>query len=200
MSESILAEESIRSDFGRAVMYARLADTLRDMPVSGYGIEFGGGANKVIQAMCPAVQWTERNYPEYDVCDASSWNGGCDVAVLDQVLEHVKRPWEVIRLARASVRQALIVTAPFLVKVHDCENCPHDYWRMTPECLRVLAEEAGFADVHVGSWGNALANYWHCQYWHTETLLKTVPEASWREALKDNDPSAPFMVWAVMRP
>ena len=191
------SEESIRSDYGRAVMYARLSEMLAERPVSGSGLELGGGSNGLIQAMCPDVTWTNRDYPEFDVCEEAAWVGGYDVAVLDQVLEHVRYPWEAIAHARQNVRQALIITVPFLVKVH---AVPNDFWRMTPQCIRAMAEDAGFTDIQIETWGNAKAAYWHCLYWHTPLILSNVPEPAWRQALEENDPESPFMIWAVLRP
>ena len=182
----------IEADYWRAVMYATLRQQLRDRPISGNGIEFGG-SNGVIQGFCPAVEWETRGYPEYDVLDSKVWDGHWDVVVLDMVLEHVPRPWEVFRYLDQHAETA-IITVPFLIGIH---LCPDDCWRMTPSAIRQLGEPY-YSDIDIRTWGNAEVAYLHAAYNDTGTLLK----AERRRALgvlMGNDPDKPFDIWAVLR-
>jgi len=190
-----ITDAEIRNDYFRVVMYAKLAEHFANRPLApGAGIEFGT-SNCVIRGMCPGTTWEERNYPPCDITEMGYW-GECDIAVADQVLEHVREPWKVFYCAGKSVRQAFIVTVPFLIKIH---GCPGDYWRMTPECIRMMAEDAGFTDIHIDSWGNPEATFWLNKYWYTDAIMKHVPETEWRAALIANDPGTPIMIWAVLR-
>src|SRR5439155_22762949 len=63
-----------------------------------------------------------------------------DALVSFQVLEHVKRPWQVVReCARVLKKEGiLLVTAPFVFPHH---SSPNDFFRYTHEGLATLAEE-----------------------------------------------------------
>lgn len=67
-------------------------------------------------------------------------------------LEHVRRPWLVVEEFRRVVRPAglVYVEVPFIQPIH---ADPHDYWRMTPEGLRVLFEDWHVMQegMHMGS-------------------------------------------------
>ncbi|MHB0913993.1 MAG: methyltransferase domain-containing protein [Armatimonadota bacterium] len=183
----------IESDFWRTAMYRDLAVELARAPVSGEGVEFGG-SNGVIQGMFPDVSFETREYPEHDALDPASWERAWDVVVMDQVLEHVKRPWEVFERLGKHARTA-VVTVPFLCLVHPC---PDDYWRMTEDGLRELA--AGFDEVTTGSWGNAEAVRLHLETgFSMEGLLKLRSVEQLGSLARINRPSTPIMVWAVMR-
>jgi len=65
-----------------------------------------------------------------------------DAVVSFQVLEHVRKPWAVLKeCARVLKREGfLLVTAPFMFPHH---SSPHDFFRFTHEGLTSMAEEAG---------------------------------------------------------
>lgn len=75
-------------------------------------------------------------------------DGSVDAGLFTQVLEHVQDPpgvlAELFRILRPGGR--LYLTAPLVWELHEL---PHDYWRFTSGGLRLLLEEAGFADVGV---------------------------------------------------
>src|SRR5687768_14810165 len=72
-----------------------------------------------------------------------------------EVLEHVRRPWlaipEMFRVLRPG--GAILVTIPFAFHIH---AYPHDYFRYTPECIRLMLEDAGFERVRVETGGEAV--------------------------------------------
>jgi len=92
-------------------------------------------------------------YPEYDICQAPLQKEFCDLLILEQVLEHVRRPHQAVAHALAMLRPGgrILVSTPFLLKFHPC---PLDLYRWTEDGLRVLLEEAGFISIVTGSWGN----------------------------------------------
>jgi len=71
-----------------------------------------------------------------------------DAALLTQVLEHVPDPRAVLREVHRILcpEGALYVTVPLIWELHEL---PHDYYRYTPQSLRLLLEAAGFAGVKV---------------------------------------------------
>jgi len=93
------------------------------------------------------------SYPQYDLCQAPFAREFCDLLILEQVLEHVRRPHQALVNARAMLRPGgrILVNTPFLLKYHPC---PVDLYRWTEEGLRALLEDSGFTTVRTGSWGN----------------------------------------------
>ncbi len=85
--------------------------------------------------------------PDVDVvCDAKKTpfpDNHFDVILSSDCLEHVDWPRDIMH-------EAFRITKPgglfYLTTVFDFEihNYPWDYWRYTPECIRLLFEDAGF--------------------------------------------------------
>ena len=92
-------------------------------------------------------------YPEYDLCAAPFQEEFCDLLILEQVLEHVRRPHRAVANALTMLRPggSLLVNTPFLLKFHPC---PLDLYRWTEQGLHALLEDAGFTAIATGSWGN----------------------------------------------
>ncbi|NYZ17930.1 class I SAM-dependent methyltransferase [Azospirillum sp. RWY-5-1] len=137
-------------------------------------------------------------FPNYDVCrsglaykDADNNRIPIDIIFIEQVLEHVKMPAAAIRNLHSSLAEGghLIVSTPFLLKVHDA---PGDYWRWTPSGLRMLLQENGFADedITIGAWGNR------------DCLMANVDDWAWYDPERhslENEPDIPLVVWAFAR-
>jgi hypothetical protein len=75
-------------------------------------------------------------------------DGEYDVALSGQVIEHVPKAWLWMReVARVTRQQGLVITiAPASWPYHEA---PIDCWRLFPEALRALSEEAGLVIEHV---------------------------------------------------
>lgn len=183
-----------KADYWRAVAYSKLRTSLSVLSITGEGVEFGG-SNGIIQGMLPNVIWEIRKLPEHDIMSDLSYERDWDVIIADQILEHVLKPWEALRLIGEHTKQLAIITVPFLIGIH---MRPRDYWRMTPRAIRKLAAPY-FRSVEVGTWGHALVNYWHATYNRTSRLFENVSESKLLAGLEQNDENKPFMIWAVMR-
>lgn len=124
----------------------RLSEGLR-------AVEFGG-SNGFMAALFAGIDYVVApNAPEVDVHDLSAYNGDSfDFVVLDEILEHVERPWEAVKEVHRILKPGgcLITSSPFMIAEH---KVPRDYWRFTKDGLRVLLEP--FSRVDVFSWGNA---------------------------------------------
>ena len=94
----------------------------------------------------PGTTFAARSEYEFPVDD-----GSYDVVVSGQVVEHVRKPWRWFpELARVCRRGGVVVTiSPVSWPYHEA---PVDCWRIYPEGLRALHEEAGLEIEHV-SWG-----------------------------------------------
>lgn len=77
--------------------------------------------------------------------------GEYDIVFSGQVIEHVRRPWTWMReLARVCRKDGLVITInPVSWPYHEA---PIDCWRIYPEGMRALCEEAGL-EVIVSTWG-----------------------------------------------
>ena len=100
-----------------------------------------------------ADQIFDAAYPDYDILNLPFEDSEFDAVVSDQVLEHVSgSPQKAIdELFRVLKPGGLALhTTCFINPIH---GCPHDYWRFTPEALRLLTEKHGdFIDC--AGWGN----------------------------------------------
>jgi SAM-dependent methyltransferase len=101
-------------------------------------------------------QVTEADHPEFDVLELPFEDSSFDAVVSDQVLEHVEGD------PRRAVAESLRVLKPGGICIHT--SClvnpihfgPGDYWRFTPDGLRLLVDHTVDV-VESGGWGNRLA-------------------------------------------
>ena len=129
-------------------------------------------------------------FPDYDLC-AGTLDEKFDIIIVEQVFEHLLWPYRAARnvFQMLNPEGALLVTTPFLVKVH---NSPVDCSRWTELGLRHLLAEGGFDidRITTGSWGNRAcvrSNWW-----------KWTIYQPWLHSLR-NEPEFPFHVWALAR-
>ena len=88
----------------------------------------------------------------YDIHNLGFGNAEFDVVCCNAVLEHVEDPAKAIReLQRVLKPGGLVwVEVPFNQPYHPC---PHDYWRVTPEGIRLWMRDfeeiaSGFFRIH----------------------------------------------------
>jgi SAM-dependent methyltransferase len=138
--------------------------------------------------------YTRLEYPQFDLCSPPATLDQFDVVLCEQVLEHVTDPMAAARTLRdlAKPGATVVVSTPFLLRIH---QSPGDYWRFTPEGLRVLLRDAGLANVQVRSWGNAAcvrANFrsWKpYRPWHSLANVDDLPVVVWAFAQRPDDAS-----------
>jgi len=137
----------------------------------------------------------EANYPYHNFLSLRFPDESFDFVLSDQVLEHVKgdpqqaieESWRVLRPGGIAVH-----TTCFINPIH---AWPSDYWRFTPEALRLLGRK--FSRIlDCDGWGNFEA--W---FLIREGLrFDGIPHAKWhplhRIAIR-NDPKWPIVTWIV---
>lgn len=131
------------------------------------------------------ASYRSTSFPDFDLCMPPAISEAYDVVVCEQVLEHVLDPIAAMRTLRELARPGgrLIITTPFLVRVH---GHPHDYWRFTENGLVRLIESAGLRVDESHTWGNrsaVRANLWCWRAYRPWHDLR-------------NDPEVPISVWA----
>jgi SAM-dependent methyltransferase len=131
---------------------------------------------------------TTLDFPAFDLCAPPAEFAAFDVVVCDQVLEHVKNPLEAARTLRRLLRPGghLVVGTPFLIRLH---YHPGDYWRFTPDGLKLLLQSGGLTPLWVRSWGNRSAVVRNFDHFRSSR-----PWQSMR-----NEPLLPVVVWALAR-
>jgi hypothetical protein len=143
-----------------------------------------------VRALWPWRSYTSLSYPEFDLCDRSTWPARqFDLVISEQVLEHVPDPGTAVKGLRALCGPTgfVYVSTPFLIRLHDD---PLDYWRFTPLGLETLLRSNGLEPLWVRSWGNRRAIVANFDRW--------VSRFSWQSL--ENDPRLPVVVWALARP
>lgn len=116
--------------FDESCTYRRI---LTDTAWKYTGIDLHGGANVDLVVVKP-YDWTE-----------IPWNS-MDVVVSGQTLEHVDKPWRWIRSIERIVRSGGLVwiCAPNTWEFHEV---PRDCWRIWPDGMRALFDEAGLVTL-----------------------------------------------------
>lgn len=89
---------------------------------------------------------TTTQFPAVDAEALPFEDESYDCVIMNQVLEHCKRPWLCVGEASRVLRKGgmLIMSSPFIYQVHDW---PGDYYRFTPEGLICLGKSAGLTEV-----------------------------------------------------
>jgi SAM-dependent methyltransferase len=98
----------------------------------------------------------EVNYPEVDMQKLPFEDSFFDFVISDQVIEHLENPMKAVKESTRVLKGGgtAIVTTCFLNPLHPS---PQDYWRFTPDGLRVLVPGDGIQIIECGGWGNRLA-------------------------------------------
>jgi SAM-dependent methyltransferase len=180
--------------------YYNLAKELFFPGLVGDAIDIGGNSSGVWQKLLPGMTWHETPpYPEFDVEGMSLFyeEGFYDYAFLDQVLEHVRHPYQALTEVYDCMQPGgwIFVGTPFLIHVH--ADPVHDFYRWTREGLEQLLTEAGFESVQMGSWGNRRAAKISMQDWTTwGQVVKDVGEEEALSIVEENDCSRPIIVFA----
>ena len=138
-------------------------------------------------------------YPQIDIHHLPYQGNSFDFLILDQVLEHVEKPWiaveEVFRVLKPG--GICIATAPFLYGYHPS---PKDYFRYTPDGWRSLFSK--FEILEADGWGNVeLVKITLNPAVINTHLGHTIPvdEALKKKLLESNDRKNYFVTWCIAR-
>jgi hypothetical protein len=174
-----------RDHWLREVMYKQVDAQLRALPAREHSALEISGQFYADLGWREYVHW---HYPDFDVCRPGDITQQFDVVICDQVLEHVVDPFTAVRTLRDLCVDGgyVVVGVPFLVRVHPA---PADYWRFTPDGLRVLLESAGLDVPQVMSFGNRRCVKANFLVWASKP----------RWASDVNEPEFPVNVWAIAR-
>ncbi len=184
----------------RYFMYEKLSTVIND-PNEGEGKKLLciSHSNILIDRLgLGKAELIEANYPEHNAIDLRAFGSGeFDYVVSDQVLEHVEGdPQAVFNESLRLLKPGGIAvhTTVFVFPIH---GYPSDFWRFTPECLKMLAKQ--FSEViEVGGFGNRAL-------WIIDLLglnAYNVPHAKWHPlhiVATTNMKRWPALTWVVAK-
>jgi hypothetical protein len=142
---SLLARLGADDDAYRTPYYLAIAEHLSKYPRRKPQriAEFGSAANGVIAGLLAEFghdDYSLLRYPDYDLHDLSNVERqSYDVAILEQILEHLSNPFQAAEQLRQILRPGGLVIAAtvFLYPMHYIEpSDKQDYFRFTPLGLR----------------------------------------------------------------
>lgn len=141
--------------------------------------------------------YEDANFPEYNILDLSRFRN-YDFCVSDQVFEHIEgNPFKAFQETVNVLKPGGILchTTCFINPIH---GVPKDFWRFTPDALRLLATESGADVLEVGAWGNREA--WGLIDLGFRFAKLPIDEAHplHKLALR-NDPKWPIVTWVLAR-
>ncbi len=137
----------------------------------------------------------EANYPEHNFLSLQFPNESFDFVLSDQVLEHVEgEPQQAFNESWRVLRPGGFVlhTTCFINPIH---GAPSDYWRFTPEALRLLGMNFSRI-IDCGGWGNFEA-------WlliRDGLRFDGIPHAKWHPLHRiatNNDAEWPIVTWIL---
>ncbi len=200
--KSIIAESLKTSSPGvwnitRHYMYSRLAGLFRthdDADKRCLSISHSAFLARLMGLQ--HAQLMEANYPEYNMLQLVFPDNAFEFCVSDQVLEHIEgNPYtafqESVRVTKPG--GFIVHTTCFMNEIH---HTPKDFWRFTPDALRLVAEHCRVDVMDCGGWGNK--DVWRFM----ELGFRTIPVPSdpshpiCRMAMKNED-SIPIVTWVV---
>lgn len=143
------------------------------------------------------TQITDAAYPEYSMFNLPFGNEEFDAVVSDQILEHLEgdpqdaidETFRVLKLNGIALH-----TTCFINPIH---GCPNDYWRFSPQALKLLTVKHGDI-IDVGGWGNPYV------WLHSAIGLRfvPVPHSRWHPGhwvATKNDQAWPILTWVLVR-
>ena len=142
-------------------------------------------------------QISNASYPEFNILSLPFDDGEFDAIVSDQVLEHVEGS------PQAAMNEMFRVLKPGGLALHTTclinpvHGCPNDYWRFTPEALKLMTKDFGEA-LSLGGWGN----FYVWLFAGLGLRLEPIPHARWHFAhylATRNDPEWPIVTWALVK-
>lgn len=176
--------------FSRWKMYQRIDAFFQKEKKRGKLLLVGGGSH--------VARWfedvTKSNIPDVDIHNMPYEDEAFDYVIADQVLEHVRKPWVAVEEIRRILKPGgyTILTTCLMNAIH---WGPKDYWRFTPDGLRVLCENFSHIEQCEG-WGN-----WQCLLVCNtkERTAKVKPKSRLEKLANSKNDNNLIHVWAIAR-
>lgn len=142
--------------------------------------------------------FTQADYPKYNLLNLSFDSEHFDFCISDQVLEHIEgNPYKAFAETARVIKSGGHVchTTCFINGIH---AAPNDFWRYTPQALKLLATDAGLETEVVGGWGNREAQAIINSRFRMSKIPDNPNNPIYKLALK-NEPDYPVVTWIIAR-
>jgi Methyltransferase domain len=139
---------------------------------------------------------TRADFPEHDMLNLRYPSEAFDFCVSDQVLEHIEgNPFAAFAESVRVIKSGGFVahTTCFMNEIHET---PKDYWRFTPDALRLMAAHAGAAVIESGGWGNRDVWTFMAMGFRTVPVPSDPSHPVCRMAMQ-NDETIPIVTWVI---
>jgi SAM-dependent methyltransferase len=142
-------------------------------------------------------QITDASYPEFNILSLPFEDGEFDAVVSDQVLEHIEGN------PQSAIDETFRVLKPNGISLHTTcfinpvHGAPNDYWRYTPDALKLLTKKHGEV-LDIGGWGNPYV--W--LFAAVGLRYEPIPDARWHPAhwiATKNSSKWPIITWVFCR-
>jgi SAM-dependent methyltransferase len=143
---------------------------------------------------------TEVEYPKVNLHNLPFGDLTFDFIITDQVLEHIQDPKKAISESYRVLNNGgvAIHTTCFMNYIH---YCPTDFWRFSPDALRLISEGCGFSKIiQCAGWGNRTAVIL-CLLGNRFRSI-SIPDNRWslrHYIATKNDLKYPIVTWLVAR-
>lgn len=138
----------------------------------------------------------EANFPEHNMLSLDFPSESFDFCISDQVLEHVEgSPFNAFEESVRVVKRGgyIVHTTCFMNQIH---GTPKDYWRFTPDALRLIAEHCDTHILDCGGWGNK--NVWgYMELGFRTRRVPSDPSHPICRMAMENDDTIPIVTWVV---
>lgn len=138
----------------------------------------------------------EANFPEHNMLSLDFPSETFDFCISDQVLEHVEgSPFKAFEESVRVVKEGgyVVHTTCFMNPIH---GSPNDYWRFSPDALRLMAVDCDLRIHDCGGWGNK--NVWaYMDLGFRMARVPTDPSHPICRMAMENDDTIPIVTWVV---
>lgn len=138
--------------FSRYAMYKRIREKLHSLKLKpgkcllvGDTLEGSKGNPTLVNMLPKSTKIVAPDFPEVDIHDMPYRYNEFDYVMSDQVLEHVQKPWIAMEEVRRVLKPGGIAVMTSCL-FNDIHGVPYDFWRFTPNGLKILCEK--FSKIH----------------------------------------------------
>ena len=185
-------------DAVRFSMYRHLEGAFAHLPIHGaigQGLAISG-SGYLAKMLSPQSGLRYADYPEYNMLNLPFPDNEFDFVVSDQVLEHVGGdPFQAVAETQRILKPGGIAVHA-TVLLYQIHGYPCDYWRFTPDGLRLLCRNFTTI-IDAGGWGN---RYLWALNWVGLLSTEKVPRTRWHPFHKlatINEAAYPVVTWII---
>lgn len=143
-------------------------------------------------------RFVSADYPKCNILDLQFNDAEFDFCISDQVLEHIHgNPFKAFSETARVIKPGGLIchTTCFINVVH---GAPSDFWRFTPDALKLMAEDSGLEVKTVGGWGNREAQGLVNSKYRFHKIPEDPKNPIYQLAMR-NEPDYPVVTWIVAR-